>query len=149
MYPFCIGFPGCVYLISIKFFLHQFINVFEINSGPLSHLTYLGTPISSFRHSRVSTTALAGYDSPASIASASRLQSSITLKTLSFLPSVRASLIKSILQHTLSSSGVSKGCFTRLTKRFLCLRLKPSFISRYTRSTRFLFHFKPSRRILW
>src|SRR5690606_22604064 len=130
IYPFCIGFPGCVYLISIKFFLHQFINVFEINSGPLSHLTYLGVPISSFKHSSVSTTDLAGYDSPAWMPNASRLQSSITLNTRTFRPSVRASLIKSMLQHSLSLTGVSKGCFTRLTNRFLCLRLKLSFNSR-------------------
>lgn len=70
-------------------------------------------------------------------------------KYSNFLPAVSASFIKSILQCFFKTNGVFKGCFICSIKCFLCLLLRLSFILRYTRNTRFLFHVRPSRRTLW
>ena len=100
-----------------------------------------------YRHS--AWVCLEGNEVSTSIASDSRLKSSITFNSLNRRPSTRLSLIKSMLHIRLGASGITKACFTRSGKRFFALRRICSFIIRYTRRTRLWFQLYPLWRSLW
>lgn len=142
MLPFCrsikafwVGFPGWIY--SNRMFLdsHHSCSRQLINSGPLLHLMHLGMPLSAAIRSSVRITRRAGREVSISMDKDSRLKSLITLKRRNLLPSVSASLIKSMLQTSLGASGIASASMILAGSLRLGLRRMLSFISVYIRYT--------------
>lgn len=84
-----------------------------------------------------------------SMASASRLKSSMTLNVRKRRPSHNASDMKSIDQLPLMCSPATNRSGCRLGTRFLPRRRRLSCIKQYTRHTLLWFHTRPRRRINW
>lgn len=82
-----------------------------MNSGPLSHLIFFGLPFSHITYSNGFITRWARNDIDTSCATATLSLSSITLRTLNFLPHSRTSLTKSIDHVVFGSIGCSRGFF--------------------------------------
>ena len=95
--------------------------------GPLSIRIFSGYPRFATILSRTRTIRCAGIFRSISIARASRLKSSTTLKVRKRRPQTSASCIKSIDQLWLSASGVASGGGLRTGRRYLPLRRKFSF----------------------
>jgi len=128
---------------------HHCCKIWLINSGPLSTRMMDGVLLSWIIRSNTRRTLSDGNEVSTSTASDSRLKSSSTFNSRNFLPSVKASLIKSILQVWLGPEGITSGCFTRSGRRFLALRLMLSFICLYTRRTLLWFQGNPRLRSRW
>jgi len=129
--------------------LHHCCKIWLINSGPLSTRIREGVCLSWINRSNTLSTLNDGNEVSTSTASDSRLKSSRTFNSRNFLPSVKESLIKSILQVWFGPCGITNGCFTRSGRRFLALRLILSFICLYTRRTLLWFQVSPRLRSLW
>lgn len=124
----------------IPFSLHQNSSSFDVNSEPLSVRIVVGLPLCSIIFSSTLTTLFAEIEVSISIASASRVQLSITLKVLNFLLPTMLSLIipiaiGTILQRWLICSCLSNGCLTlagnvcriRLSFLFTCYYHRAAF----------------------
>ena len=101
-----------------------------VYSGPLSTLIWFGAPRSSNSWLRVRITLRAGKEVSISIASPSLLWSSIIFSVRNFLPQVKLSLIKSMLQDSFTPFGTDNGSFILLGSLRLCLRFR--FIFSFT-----------------
>jgi len=124
---FCVGLPGLINS-SITPWSSAYC-ASDISSGPLSIRIFSGYPRFATILASTRTTRCAGIFRSISIARASRLKSSTTLKVQKRRPHVSASCIKSIDQVWLSASGVASGAGLRTGRRCLPLRRKFSLSS--------------------
>ncbi len=138
------GLPGWMYSFSIPYFLHQSSKSLEVNSGPLSVIIVLGLALFLKMRSSLRIIHLDDSDVSISIASATLEQSSITLKVLNFLISIRLSVLKSILQLLLIYSCCISGWYTLAGSLRLSLRFLFSFRSLYTLFTFLWFQSLPN-----
>src|SRR5215470_6875632 len=87
-----------------------------------------------------------GMEVPISIASASRLPSSMTVRARKGRPAYRASTMKSRAHVSFRSSGAKSGCRRRTGTRRFVRRGKLRRSAQYTRCTRLWFQQCPARR---
>ena len=118
---------------------HQVVNTSPRNSGPLSVRSTSGKPRSAASCSNTRTRRALGSEVSISMARASRVQSSRTLKVRNRTPWYRASFIKSADHTELGCDGTISGIGSRTGTRCFTRRRRLSFSRQYTRQTRLWF----------